>query len=351
MSAVKNARRSPTRWYGLHFVPGVAEYAGENGENFRIFVNEDTIRKMNPTFEGLPVYVRHVDEVNLDNLQSEADGYVVKSFYNEFDGKTWAEFLIVSDKGYDAIVNKRWRLSNAYIPTEFSQGGVWNGVSYKKEVKNAKFEHMAIVPNPRYDESKVLTPEEFKNYNEGKEQELKRVSNSDDSKGNQEMKFSFFKKEKIENAKIDLETMVTLPESKKEMSLQNALEVADKFENMHGYANGDHMVKVNDSEEMTVNELVKKYSELCAANSADKGEDGEAEVENEDLSDEEAKKKAEELKEHEEKEIEEKKKNELEKKKKNIEKLENAHMAAFKNSKPEVIEILSDKVKRGKELF
>ena len=73
--------------------------------------------------------------------------------------------------------------------------------------------------------------------------------------------FKIFKKEKVENS-ADLEAMsVLLPESKKEVTVAEAINIADKFMNMHGYANGDHMVKVGD-EEMSVNELGKKYCSM-----------------------------------------------------------------------------------------
>ena len=56
--------------------------------------------------------------------------------------------------------------------------------------------------------------------------------------------------------------MVELPKSKKEMTIASVLNAYDAILNMHGYANGDHMVKVGENE-MSVNELVKKHMEMC----------------------------------------------------------------------------------------
>src|SRR5690606_38544515 len=115
--------------------PGVAEYKEPGKDPFRIFLNEDTIRAMGPTFAGRPVFVLHADEVaeDVDELKQEADGWVVDSFYNEADGKHWVKFLVCSKKAEEAIA-KGYRLSNAYIPKSFGKGGEWNGVSYNKEV-------------------------------------------------------------------------------------------------------------------------------------------------------------------------------------------------------------------------
>lgn len=261
-------------FYGMHFYPGVAEYEEAGKEPFRVFVNESTIRQMNPSFAGCPIFVEHVDEVDDDigEVRTEADGWVMESFYNAADGKTWAKFIVVSDRGLAAI-RRGYRLSNAYIPSSFGDGGVWNGVTYRNEVTGGEFEHLAIVQNPRYDESVIMTPEQFKTYNEKQTMELKRLANSNDKKGESKMKF--FKRQKLENA-IDTTTLVELPLSKKELSLEKVINEYDKILNMNGYANGDHMVKVNEKEEMSVNDLVKAHQALCeekAKNASDEDDD------------------------------------------------------------------------------
>lgn len=72
-----------------------------------------------------------------------------------------------------------------------------------------------------------------------------------------------FKRQKLENA-LDVEnTLVELPKCKVEMSIAKLVNDHDAFLNMHGYAAGDHMVKVNDKDEMSVNDLVKSYQAKC----------------------------------------------------------------------------------------
>ena len=248
-------------FYGMHFYPGVAQYDSPDG-TFRVFVSEDTIRKMNPTFAARPVFVEHVEEVqeNLNTLKNEADGWVVESFFNPADGKTWAKFIIVSERGLRAV-HQGYRLSNAYIPQLNNTAATWNGVEYQKVVVGGEFEHLAIVQNPRYEESVIMTPDEFKAYNENLTSELKRLANSKET--GKMSKFNFFKRQKVENA-TDLESMIVeLPKSKKEISITKLINDHDTILNMNGYANGDHMVKVGEKDEMSVNDLVKKHLEMC----------------------------------------------------------------------------------------
>jgi hypothetical protein len=243
---IRNSRTFPEVFFGLHMVEGTAEYAEPGKEPLRIYIGEDTIKNMNPSFQGKPVYVDHVDEVNLDNIQAEADGYVIDSFYNKSDGKNWCKFLVVSDDAKQKIRNG-WRLSNCYIPNTFGSGGENHGVAFSKEVTSAEYEHLAIVKDPRYEESVILTPAQFKEYNTEKEAEIYRLANSKEKPKETKMAFKLFKRTKVENS-ADIEGMsIVLPESKKEMLLTEVITQFDKIQNMHGYANEDHMVKVGET--------------------------------------------------------------------------------------------------------
>lgn len=259
--SIKNTQGSV--FFGIHFYPGVAEYQEPGKDMFRVFLNEKTIRSMDPDFAGKPVFVEHVEgvEPSIDELRKEADGWVIRSFYNAADGKHWCEFIIVSERGLRAVKNGM-RLSNAYLPKTYAQGGMWNGVSYDKEITSAEYEHLALVNNPRYEESVILSTEDFKKYNEDHQMELKRLANSKEEQGESKMGLNFFKRAKIENA-LDIEsTVVQLPKSKKEMTISELVEAHDKIVNMHGYASEDHMVKVGENE-MSVKDLVKKHMDQC----------------------------------------------------------------------------------------
>jgi len=366
-------------YYGMHFYPGVAEYSEPGKDPFRIFVNEDTIRKMNPTFAGRPVFVEHVDEVseNVDDLRSGADGWVVESFFNEADGKHWAKFIIVSERAKRAI-QKGYRLSNAYIPQgPFGPGGLWNGVTYAKQVLGGEYEHLAIVKNPRYEESTIMTPDQFKNYCEEQKSELKRLANSNQNeKENTEMKLNFFKKkvEKVENSS-DLEGLsVTLPKSGKEKTIVQLVTEVDARAVLNGYANEEDKVKIGENE-MSVKDLVANYGKMCSeledlkkaknedadvedeveneddvenedseAEAKEDAKDAEPEMQNED-DEAEAKKDAKKA----EKEMGDKKSNSKSKgDKKHFDKLKNAHRAQIETVK---IDLIDDQLARGKQRY
>lgn len=173
---LKNEKQLPKTYYARHIKEGLVHYL-ENGKDTLYLVKNDALEKMNKSFKGCPVYVRHVDSVNMDKLREEADGYVVRSFYNEFDGAWWTEMLVVSDEGHEAI-KKGWAVSNCYSPTEYGNGGVYHDIDYQKEVKNGIYEHLAIVPNPRYEESVIMTEDEFRKFNEDRKQEIIKLKNS-----------------------------------------------------------------------------------------------------------------------------------------------------------------------------
>lgn len=250
-------------YYGLHFYPGVCQYQEGDGEPYRVFLDEDTLRAMDPTFAGCPVFVLHVDEVEQDinKLRNEADGWVIESFFNEADGKHWAKFVVVSSKGKEAIA-KGLKLSNCYIPTVLGAGGTWNAIDYKNRILEARYEHLAIVPNPRYEESIILNPEQFKKYNTEKCEELKKLANSK-TKERKSM-FSFFKRTKVENS-ADLDSMsVLLPKAKVEMALAKLINEADEREmkkHEPKMADDDHIIE-HKGEKMTLGELKAKHDAM-----------------------------------------------------------------------------------------
>ena len=174
------------------------------------------------------MFVQHVDDVkdSREELRQEADGWVLECFYNKSDGKTWVKFIAVTDAAINAVEDG-FKLSNAYFPTTFGPRGVWNGMEYDKQIVDGEYEHLAIVDDPRYAESIILTPEEFKNYNIEKETELMKIANSNTKK--EKPMFEMFKRQKVENG-ADLEnTLVKLPKSKKEITISNALTALIRF--------------------------------------------------------------------------------------------------------------------------
>lgn len=284
-------------YYGLHFQPGVAEYKDnpkDDGSPLRIYINSETAKNMDITFPGRPVFVRHKDDMTEEDFQ-DSDGYVVESFFNKSDGNHWAKFIITTEGGENAIQDG-WKLSNAYYRKKQAGPGRCNGVDYDVEVMEGEYEHLAMVRDPRYEQSIVLTPDAFKEYNLQKEQELLKLSNEKDKnpiinnkKGEAGM-LNFFKKEKVENSAELENTMVMLPRSNKSISITDLVQNADEEEMKKDEpksANGGDTVKVGE-EEMSVNELVEKYENMKKKSKNeddDKGDKKKSENEDDDKDD------------------------------------------------------------------
>lgn len=171
--------------------------------------------------------------------------------------------------------------------------------------------------------------------------------------------FDFFKKTKMENS-ADLEnTVVILPKSKVEKTITQLINEADAIQNMQGYANMDHMVKVGE-DEMSVKKMADSYckmkssmDEMEAKKNADLdgGEkDGEKDKKKADKT--ENKKKNADLDGGEKEEMKDKKKadkteNEIKEEKEKFEALKNAHLLPIKD----VATLNLDRVERGKARY
>ena len=252
---INNASQKPRIFYARHMQPGIAKY-----ENETILVDTDGVKALVASGAGIPVYIQHKD-VNLKEIKSEAAGYVSDSFYNELDGWAWFKFIAVDDEAHAAI-SKGWAVSNAYKPTEWGYGGTKNNCPFDREVKNGEFSHLAIVPDPRYEGATIMTPEEFKIYQEGQKAKLAELQNSN-PKG--KTMFKLFKNSRQEVTSVDEDTVVEFEDgtSATVAEMRNAVkkneastamkatemeELAKKYKNIK--KNKKHMKNEDDYEEM-----------------------------------------------------------------------------------------------------
>lgn len=352
----KNASQLPSLFYCKHMETGLCGYEDET-----ILIDGDDIKKMIPTFNGKPLYVLHQD-VDVENLQEKADGYVVESFYNELDGWLWAKFIAVSDDAHD-VIGRGWSVSNAYIPTEWGTGGTHHNVAYNRKITGGEFTHLALVPNPRYEEARVFTPAEFKDYQSQKRNNLQELHNSKSNLGVKKMFRKMFKTDKKEVASLDEATSVVL-ENGKEIDIAemvNAVIEAEKANEAkeEEKINMDAEVKVGDKT-MPIRELVNKYNNLTKENTDDKDEDDKKEKDNKknsDAGDDKEKANEDKKEEKENTDAEDDKKNEdgddkKEDEKKNAKHFEQLCNAGFDGeSNVKVIETSSSMVQRGNDRY
>lgn len=311
-------RKGFGRYFAKHFQAGTCKY-----EDKVVFVDNPTIKQAMSSFDGKPVYIDH-QEVDESNLKEQADGAVVKCFYNEVDGWYWLEFIALTEELEEKIKNG-WSVSNAYSVLKKGEGGTWHNNQYDFEILELEFNHLAVVENPRYEQSCIMTPEDYKKYNENEKLKLNELQNSIIKKQNKNGGKGMFKlfSTKKETLNIDDNVAIQL-ENGKDVSLSDMVKFWNEAEeekkkeeekkNESEYPKDDDVVKIGDNE-VSIKELKENYKKMMRKNEM---------TEEEKKKEEENNKKKNEAEEEKKKEEENKNSVEFEKLKNAKEKYENA---------------------------
>lgn len=279
---IDNATMYPSFYYAKHLAAGLAGYEDET-----ILIDTDALKEMMPTFVGKPIVVNH-QNIELNNLEKR-DGTVIESFYNELDGCAWTKMLIETDAARQAIA-QGCSVSNCYQPTEWDNGGKHHNVPYDRKIKNGIFKHLAIVPNPRYEEAKIYTPEEFNLYQKEKRDKLKILQNAKEGK----KMIKLFKNTREEVKEIDEDTFMEMEDgsSISIKDMKNAVKENALKEKQKEVKSVDLNTEIEvDGVKMSLKDLKDKYNSLKNGKDC-KEKDGEEDEEVENAK----KKKAEEMK-------------------------------------------------------
>ena len=262
----KNASDFPKFYYARHMTAGLCGYDDET-----ILVDVETVKKLGETFNGKPIYIQHQD-VDLDTMKQDSVGYVTETFY-DMDGWLWSKIMVTDDEGH-AVINKGWAVSNAYVPTEWGSGGMKNNLPYDREVLNGSFTHLALVPNPRYEDAKIYTPEQYQARNTQLLNSLAH-SKTEETKG---FKMKFFKTKKEEVSEIDSATSVELQNDKGETIEVSVKDMISTV--LNSLKPAPKKIKVGDTE-MTFDELQAAYKN-AKKNEAESKEEKKTESEDDD---------------------------------------------------------------------
>ena len=273
----------PKVFFARHIGEGVVSYKNTDGEEDIFFIGNDTLKKMNASFTGKPIYIQH-QEVPLSQMKERAVGYVVESFYLPEDGKQWLKMLITDDEAFDAIQNG-WKVSNAYNVKDLGAGGVWHNIPYKREILDGEYEHLALVADPRYEEAVIMNPEDFKSYKEAKKKELDAMSLDNSKKAvikksvenNKERKtmFQFFTKKKVENMDgVALQDVEVQLENGSSMKIGDIVKsVEEKLKKQATETPIEEKTVMVNGKEVTISALIKMYNEQEKAE-AEEGKEG-----------------------------------------------------------------------------
>lgn len=233
------------RSYKTRFIePGIMSY--EDKEQGVVLVSKETLDRMAASFRNKPVIFipemhDNSDEktaFNFDDLSANpASGIITGVPYWGDDGWQWVE-MSVWDENAQKALDEGYSVSCAYDADEDPTGGIWHEIPYTSEVTNGKYMHMAIVPKPRYEGSRVLA-----NSREA-------VPGEETSKGEN---LNIFKKK---NASPPIPAKEAGPEKKAVPLAGKETPAEEKAELM----NDDTMVDVNGTP-VPLHELVANYEE------------------------------------------------------------------------------------------
>ena len=149
--------------YKVRFIePGIMSY--EDKEQGVVLVSKETLDRMAASFRNKPVIFipemhDNSDEktaFNFDDLSANpASGIITGVPYWGDDGWQWVEMSVWDEAAQEAL-DSGYSVSCAYDADEDDTGGIWHEIPYTSEVTDGKYMHMAIVPKPRYEGSRVL---------------------------------------------------------------------------------------------------------------------------------------------------------------------------------------------------
>ena len=143
---------------GRHFVSrfieaGLVSYEEQGAGVLKL--SKEALDRFVYSLVGCPVIIKH-QRVSNENVDDIRVGVVSSVNYNTEDGWYWCDGIIWDAEAIK-LIEQGWSVSCCYTMTESThQSGEWHNMSYDDELINGLFEHLAIVPNPRYEEATIL---------------------------------------------------------------------------------------------------------------------------------------------------------------------------------------------------
>jgi hypothetical protein len=257
---------------------GLCKYSEET-----VLVTKEFLEHLAPSMQGVPVVIEHPDiritDQNVGTLP--VVGRVADMHFDQENDVWLAHFVIDNAKAVE-LLQHGYGVSTAWIGTKYAGGGTFNNCPYDREAVEGRYEHLAIVQNPRYE---MAVNPIFLNAKDGQNEDNKGIINIDKTKGNNSMFGKVWKKitqkeELMQNSNEEFIVEIDGVEKPLKDFIEDFKANAKKNEEESKYD--------VDGEEMTVNQLISAYKNLKVK----KNEDDEADKKKKE--EEEAKKNAEE---------------------------------------------------------
>lgn len=127
--------------------PGVVKFGDKN---LMIYISKEAIERYSYRLKGKPVTIGHIEGITEENAQEVSVGDVAMC--------TEPGECIVTIKSEEAErkIADGERFSCCWIPVKWGAGGTWHNIPYDKELVEMDFTHLAIVPDPRYENVEVF---------------------------------------------------------------------------------------------------------------------------------------------------------------------------------------------------
>lgn len=127
--------------------PGVVKFGDKN---LMIYISQKTIDRYSHRLKGKPITVGHIAGITENNAQQHSVGDVAVC------DKPGDCIVTIKDEEADKRISNGERFSCCWIPIKWGPGGTWHNIPYDKELLEMDFTHLAIVPDPRYENVEVF---------------------------------------------------------------------------------------------------------------------------------------------------------------------------------------------------
>ena len=154
----------PESFKARHMEPGLVHYSDDgpldpvtkqpSGATY--LIKKETIGRARESLRNKPITVLHQKVNPQDFSEGKVSGIISRAWCNADDGWDWVDFSVWDEKAKEQC-HRGYQVSCAHRPTEYDMTpGTWHNIPYDGEILDFVYTHVAIVPNPRYEGSKIL---------------------------------------------------------------------------------------------------------------------------------------------------------------------------------------------------
>ena len=148
-----NEKKWP-EFYECNFLEqGMVSY--EDVGQGKALLKKEAIDKMLPSFKGKPVIDKRHRNIDPENYEKYAVGYITDVWFDIPTGWYRCRFLLTNDDAKKSIADG-YGVSCSFKVIATEKGGSWHAMPYDEEITEGEGEHLAIVDTPRYEECRIF---------------------------------------------------------------------------------------------------------------------------------------------------------------------------------------------------